>query len=127
MLYILAMPPEKIITVQQLAEMQEISPTYLSKILTKLVKFGLIESNTGANGGYKLSKSKNDISFLDVIYAIEGTTSLFQCGLEHARNNCAIQEVMMDAEGELIKYLSEKKLVDLVGNVNLSVLSSGSR
>jgi Rrf2 family protein len=118
------MPAEKIVTVHQLAEMQDISPTYLSKILTKLVKFGLIESNSGAHGGYKLSKRKNDISFLDVIYAIEGTTSLFQCGLEHAHLGCVIQEVMVQAEEELKKYLNAQKLVDLKGNISLSVISN---
>ena len=43
-------------SVESLAEMQKLSPTYLSKILTKLVKAGLIESNPGVNGGYRISK-----------------------------------------------------------------------
>ena len=40
----------KPIGVQQLAEIQGVSPTYLSKILTRLVKAGMIESVSGANG-----------------------------------------------------------------------------
>ncbi len=63
--------------VQELAEMQNLSPTYLSKILTKLTKAGLIESTPGAKGGYKISRRKDEISFLDVINATEGDTSLF--------------------------------------------------
>lgn len=51
MLFLVAHTPDKPIGVQQLAERQNVSPTYLSKILTKLVKAGLIESTSGANGG----------------------------------------------------------------------------
>lgn len=63
----------KTIGVHSLGEIQEVSPAYLSKILTKLVKAGLIESTPGVNGGYKLTKNTKEISFLDVITAIEGS------------------------------------------------------
>lgn len=45
--------------VQELAELQHLSPTYLSKILTKLAKAGLIESTPGAKGGVIKSQEKN--------------------------------------------------------------------
>lgn len=54
---------EKSMSVESLAEMQNLSPTYLSKILTKLVKAGLIESNPGVNGGYRIAKRSQEISF----------------------------------------------------------------
>ena len=37
----------KLVSVHQLAEMQNVSPTYLSKILTKLTKEGMIHSSSG--------------------------------------------------------------------------------
>lgn len=116
MMYFVALPLGKTIGVQQLAEFQELSPTYLSKILTKLVKASLIESTPGAHGGYRLMRNKEDISFLDVIHAIEGTASLFHCGVEHHHHNpdCLIQEVMMNAEQQMEDYLKEYKLIDLV-------------
>ncbi|WP_249686141.1 Rrf2 family transcriptional regulator, partial [Bacillus velezensis] len=67
----------KSMSVESLAEMQKLSPTYLSIILTKLVKAGLIQSNPGVKGGYRISKRPQEISFLDVIYAIDVHTSLF--------------------------------------------------
>jgi len=117
MLYFVVLPPGKTIGVQQLAEFQELSPTYLSKILTKLVKAGLIESTPGVNGGYRLTRNKEDISFLEVIHAIEGTASLFHCGIEHEHQSCLIQNVMANAESQMEEYLREKKLVELVGQV----------
>ena len=117
MLYFVALPLGKTIGVQQLAEFQELSPTYLSKILTKLVKAGMIESTPGINGGYKLTRDKAEISFLEVIHAIEGTASFFHCdsGLNH--QGCLIQEVMTKAERQMEDYLKERKLVELVGQL----------
>ncbi len=117
MLYFVALPLGKTIGVQQLAEFQELSPTYLSKILTKLVKAGMIESTPGINGGYKLTRNKADLSFLEVIHAIEGTASLFHCGSGLTHQGCLIQEVMTNAERQMEDYLKERKLVELVGQV----------
>jgi Rrf2 family protein len=113
MLYFVTLPLGTTIGVQQLAAAQELSPTYLSKILTKLVKADLIESTPGMNGGYRLTKNKADLSFLDVIQAIEGTASAFHCGAGFQHDSCAIQQVMMDAERQLEEYLRARKLIEL--------------
>lgn len=113
MLTLVTASPAKPIGVQQLAEAQGVSPTYLSKILTKLVKAGMIESISGANGGYRLSQKKGDISFLDIIHAIEGTASLFECNFVHG-DECSIQAVMTEAEEKMQSHLRNTKLTDLV-------------
>lgn len=118
MLFLVAASPDKPVGVQQLAERQHVSPTYLSKILTKLVKAGLIQSVSGANGGYQLKQKKDDISFLDVIHAIEGTASLFDCTLNHS-SECLIQQVMVEAENGMEDYLQNKKLSELAAKVTV--------
>ncbi|GIN99367.1 hypothetical protein J5TS2_00360 [Brevibacillus halotolerans] len=95
-----------------MAEAQGVSPTYLSKILTRLVKAGMIESVSGANGGYRLSRKKDDITFLDIIHAIEGTSSLFECDFLHG-DECLIQAVMVEAEQKMESHLKKMKLADL--------------
>lgn len=113
MLYFVVAPTGQTIGVQELAERQSLSPTYLSKILTKLVKAGLIESTPGSNGGYKLTRNKEALSFLDVIQAVEGTASLFHCGAGLPHDSCLIQHVMQEAEQQLEAYLQGRKLVEL--------------
>lgn len=119
MLHLVASSPDKPIGVQKLAEAQGVSPTYLSKILTKLVKAGLIESASGANGGYRLLRRSADINFLDVIHAIEGTASLFDCTLDHP-STCLIQRVMMEAEAKMEQHLREKKLSELAETMKVA-------
>ncbi len=111
MVYLMLQPRENLVGVQELADMQELSPTYLSKVLTKLTKAGLIESTPGAKGGYKVSRTKHEISFLDVIVAIEGETSLFDCSIHH--EGCLIENVMRRAEENMKDELASKLLIDI--------------
>jgi len=112
MLYLTTAAPDKPVGVQLLAEKLGVSQTYLSKMMTKLVKAGLIQSTPGANGGYRIRRKQEDISFLDIIHAIEGTASLFECSLNHG-SECLIQQVVVDAERQLEQYLENKKIADL--------------
>lgn len=124
LLFLVVAPEGATIGVQVLAQMQKISPTYLSKVLSKLVKANLIESTTGVNGGYKLLGPKEDVSFLKVIQAIEGTGSLFNCGLKHASPDCLIQQTMAESEMAMEQYLSQKKLVELLQNIDETGLAA---
>jgi len=111
-LYLVTAAPDKPVSVQLLAEKLGVSPTYLSKMLTKLVKAGLIQSAPGANGGYRLRRKHEDISFLDIIHAIEGTASFFECSLNHD-SECLIQQVVLEAEKQMEQYLQNKKISEL--------------
>ena len=104
------------LSVQKLAEHFKVSTTYLSKILTQLVKAGIIESTSGVNGGYVLSKKVEDISFLDVINAIEGSGAFFKC--EFQESNCLILKSMIEAESLMLKYLQDKKLYEVAQSEN---------
>ncbi|WP_199621962.1 RrF2 family transcriptional regulator [Paenibacillus alkalitolerans] len=114
MLYLVSEAPDKPVSVQLLAEKLGVSQTYLSKMLTKLVKAGLIQSVSGVNGGYRLRRNREDISFLDIIHAIEGTASLFECSFNHG-SECLIQQVVIEAERQMEQYLQNKKISELAG------------
>nr|WP_320024193.1 Rrf2 family transcriptional regulator [uncultured Acetobacterium sp.] len=101
------------LSLQPLASHMNISPTYLSKILTQLVKADLIQSTAGVNGGYSLRKPKSEISFYDVIQAIEGSGALFTCEMDE-KHACQIERVMSDAEKKMVNYLKEKHIYDIV-------------
>jgi Rrf2 family protein len=103
------------LSLQPLANHLNISATYLSKILTQLVKADIIQSTPGVNGGYILHKKKEDISFMDVINATEGTGALFNCDL-HEESKCHILKVMKRAENVMETYLQNQKLYEVLEN-----------
>lgn len=57
---------------EQLAERQAIPAKYLENILADLRRAGLVRSQRGAEGGYRLARAAEDISVADVIRAVEG-------------------------------------------------------
>lgn len=116
MLYLVTSAPDKPVGVQLLAERLGVSQTYLSKLMTKLVKAGLIHSAPGANGGYRLKHKQEDISILDIIHAIEGRASLFECSLNHG-DGCLIQQAVLEAERMMEQHLESKKIVDLAKQI----------
>ncbi|MFD0587274.1 Rrf2 family transcriptional regulator [Paenibacillus sp. GCM10027627] len=120
MLFLAAAAPNKLVGVQMLAERQEVSPTYLSKILTKLAKAGMIESVSGANGGYKLKRGWEAISFLDIIQAIEGTASMFDCSFDHG-TECPIQRVILSAELKMEQHLKNQTIAELAQKHNVQL------
>lgn len=101
------------LSLQPLADHMNMSPTYLSKILTQLVKADLIQSAPGVNGGYSLRKSKEDISFFNVIQAIEGSGALFSCEMSD-QGDCMLEKVMREAENHMVTYLKDKKLYSCI-------------
>jgi Rrf2 family protein len=56
----------------RLAQAQEIPLKFLENILLDLKHAGLVQSQRGADGGYWLSLSPEEISLADVIRAVEG-------------------------------------------------------
>ena len=116
MLFLAMETPNRLVGVQELAEKQKVSPTYLSKILTKLVKEGMIYSFSGVNGGYSLSQNWEDISFLDIIHAIEGKSTLFDCCLD-SPSECVIKKIMLSAEKKMEDELKNQKISDLVKKI----------
>lgn len=114
MAYIIGQEGREKISLQPLAKHLEISPTYLSKILTQLVKANLIQSAPGVNGGYSLRKKRETITFLDVVQAIEGSGALFTC--EMNEENCKLQNVMREAEHRLEGYLQSQTIYEVIQN-----------
>jgi FeS assembly SUF system regulator len=51
----------------------------VSKVLKLLTKAKILASTRGANGGYQLAKTSDDITLFDVIQAIEGNTAITEC------------------------------------------------
>ncbi len=100
-------------SLQPLASHMNIPATYLSKILTQLVKADLIQSAAGVNGGYSLRKPKTEISFYDVVQAIEGSGALFTCEMDE-NHACRIEMVMREAEESMVNRLKEKRIYDIV-------------
>lgn len=64
--------PKRLEKADALATRQEIPARFLEGILGQLRKAGLIFSQRGAEGGYRLAKAPDEISVADVIRVLDG-------------------------------------------------------
>jgi len=62
----------------RISEELNVSDSYLKKIMRKLVLAEIVTSSARKGGGFRLSKSLDEIFLLDVYYAIEGKESFVQ-------------------------------------------------
>lgn len=105
------------VPVEDLAKLQQLSPTYLSKILTKLSKAGLITATPGVKGGYRLVRSPEECTFLEIIQAVEGQESLLNCTMSHPSTEhpeCLIEQAVADAEEKMHEALSQKTIASIL-------------
>lgn len=62
--------------IRQIAARQKIPDRYLEQLLLSLKRGGLVQSQRGMNGGYRLAREPEQISLLDVLNCIEGNDLL---------------------------------------------------
>ena len=67
------------VTRDEIAKREEISPLYLSHILLRLGKAGLVVSSKGPGGGYRLAKSAEEITAAEIVQAVGEPTQLVAC------------------------------------------------
>ena len=102
---------------------KDIADTYgiplplLSKILQKLTKAGLLRSEHGTNGGYKLNRDSHDISALDVIRIIDGPIVLTACFTEHGfcshTDKCNVREPLRKVHEGILALLRNITIFDM--------------
>ena len=110
------------VSVRILAKEEDVSYQYACKILQKLHESGLVDSQMGSKGGYKLSKEPHLITMLDVIRAMQGTIAVNTCTLENGscdrQDNCPLNGSLCLLQTQIDKYLIDVSLVDIRKNQN---------
>ena len=62
------------ISLGEISSHEGIPKKFLEKIIQDLIHAGLVQSRRGAHGGYLMARPSEEISFKDVMEAVEGPT-----------------------------------------------------
>ena len=79
--------PAKPRLVRDIAESQQISEKYISRLIIDLRRARLVRSVRGMKGGFFLARSPKEITLLDILETMEGTISIVDCVM--APEKCA--------------------------------------
>ena len=121
MLMYLALKPDELATIQDVAEAYAISRNHLMKIAQELGRTGFVETVRGRGGGLRLNMRPSDIRVGDVIRATEDDFRLVEC-FDPARNRCVIsgpcrlRGALSEALGAYLAVLDRFTLADLVSD-----------
>ncbi len=119
----LAQAPDVLTPTPALASKTKVPPNYLSKVLQVLAQAELIQGRRGVGGGYKLSRSADDITMLDVVNAIDRLEPITTCPLEiaeHGASLCSLHRRLDQAVRMLIDQFEGVSLADLISEANPS-------
>ena len=97
----------------------EVSENHLSKVMQRLVKAELVESLKGPKGGFKLHKNCEDITFLEILEAIDGPIKQGCCLLGKKicdSSDCIMGDFLKKTNREVKEYFQNKKLSDFINN-----------
>jgi Rrf2 family protein len=102
---------------ERIAQSQAIPLKFLESILLDLKHAGLVLSQRGAEGGYRLARPAEEISLADVIRAVEGPLAnvrgLPPQELEYEGSAARLQEVFIAVRASLRGVLEQVTLADL--------------
>ena len=107
---------DELVSISSIAKNQEISPKYLEQIVSLLVKNGLLESERGNKGGYKLTKPANKISIKSILDVTGDSCVLAPClaGDCTRKNKCDAIGVWTSLGTLINDYLEKVTLKDLI-------------
>ena len=114
---------------KDVAEAYGIPSEALAKILQRLAKAGLLQSQHGINGGYTLARDAKEISAFEVIRAIDGPLFITSCitvrGECGQSNRCTVREPLQRVNQSIEEVLRQIKISDMRDKEE--VLESGEK
>lgn len=104
-------------TNQQIADATMVPPAYLSKVLQALARAGILSSQRGLGGGYRLNRETNEVSLLTVVNAVDEIDRIRSCPLglvEESAGLCTLHQQLDQALASFEKFLSDTTVSHMV-------------
>jgi Rrf2 family protein len=105
-------------TVGQIAAGTRVPAGYLAKVLQRLSRSGLIASQRGLGGGFRLTKTSHQTSIYEVIQAVDPIERIRDCplGLDaHGTNLCPLHKRLDDATALIEEQFRATTIAELIG------------
>ncbi|SDL07155.1 transcriptional regulator, BadM/Rrf2 family [Franzmannia pantelleriensis] len=114
----IARHPQQPHAAAELADAVHLPHPTVSKTLKSLVRAGLLVSQRGAQGGYRLARGAHEITASDIIAAIEGPVAMTECS--HADGDCDLVATCGVADNWQRVSLAVRTLLDSVTLAHLA-------
>ena len=115
----LAGGPDRAVPLQDIADRQQISLSYLEQLFARLRRAGLVAGMRGPGGGYRLARGAGAIVVADIITAVNEPMKVTRCkdggrGCMAKGARCVTHELWEDLGRTIQTYLDRISLEDVI-------------
>ena len=112
----------RLVQVSELAESEQLPVKFLEQILQALKEAGIVESERGKFGGYRLARPASKIPIGEVVRLIDGPLAPIRCVSQTAYEpctcpdeaHCGLRMLMLDVRNAIADILDRYSLADVV-------------
>jgi Rrf2 family nitric oxide-sensitive transcriptional repressor len=121
LMMLLALEPDRIHTIEEVANRYRISRNHLMKVAQTLVQEGFVDGQRGRGGGLKLAKPAKQINLGAVIRKTEDSLALVEC-FDRKKDGCIVSSAcglrgpLEEALAAFLAVLDRYSLADLIAN-----------
>ncbi|MEC9490455.1 MAG: Rrf2 family transcriptional regulator [Halanaerobiales bacterium] len=117
-LMILARNKMEELSVKELADMGNVSSSYLAKVMQSLSAAGIVNSVEGKKGGYTLNRGAEEINLAQIVELFEAKVNVFECVDEirgcKIKDRCKINCVFGKAYQKMLSELEQTTIKDII-------------
>ena len=112
-----------VVPVARISEALQVSRKFLERILADLRHEGMVESQSGRDGGYRLGTPGLDLCLADVVRVLEGPIALLPCASHRfyapctecqTPETCALQDALVGVRNATVHSLKQITLANLL-------------
>ncbi len=115
--YLAARPEQDIVSVQEIAQEEEISSHHLSKVMNQLARGKMVHPLRGPGGGYRLIRRADQITLWEVMGCLGARDVFEECAIGWANcsdaDPCPLHERWSSLRQEIQTYLETVKISEL--------------
>lgn len=114
--------PDRLTSLSEISERQDISLPYLEQLFVKLRRAGLVDSVRGPGGGYKLARDPAVIRVSEVLEAVDETVSALHTGagatggVSGSRAQSMTNRLWEGLSAQVYVFLHQTRLSDVIQN-----------
>ncbi|MCE9520849.1 MAG: Rrf2 family transcriptional regulator [Alphaproteobacteria bacterium] len=110
----------KPVALNEIAQRQEISLSYLEQLFARLRRGGLVVSARGPGGGYKLARTPEETRISDIMMAVDEPLKATRCemgsprGCTGQQGRCTTHDLWEELSRQIQIFLSAVTIADVV-------------
>ncbi|KIC42778.1 Rrf2 family transcriptional regulator [Ruegeria sp. ANG-R] len=113
---------DKLVTLGEISERQDISLPYLEQLFVKLRRADLVSSVRGPGGGYRLARAASDIRVVEILAAVDETVDAMHKGAgasgasSGSRAQSLTNRLWESLSANVYVFLHQTRLSDVIRN-----------